>query len=112
MYGERLSQYRSMWVMVLFDLPTETRKERSDAALFRKNLMKDGFVLFQFSIYLRHCPSKENADVHIKRVKSILPEKGEVAIMCITDKQFSAIEIFSCRKGVIPSSGTQQLEMF
>lgn len=101
-----------MWVMVLFDLPTESKKERKGAALFRKNLMKDGFILFQFSIYLRHCPSKENADVHIKRVKSILLETGEVAIMYITDKQFSAIEMFSCEKDVIPSCGVQQLEMF
>ena len=27
--------------------------------------------MFQFSIYLRHCPSIENAEVHIKRVKKI-----------------------------------------
>ena len=36
-------------------------------------MLKDGFVMFQFSIYIRHCPSRENAEVHIKRVKSHLP---------------------------------------
>ena len=49
--------------MVFFDLPTETKKERKSAALFRKRLIEDGFVMFQFSIYMRHCPSHENAAI-------------------------------------------------
>ena len=85
---DRLSEYRIMWVLVLFDLPTETKKEKKAYADFRKNLQKDGFTMFQFSIYVRHCASSENAAVHIKRVKSFLPELGHVGVMCITDKQF------------------------
>lgn len=66
-----------MWVMVFFDLPTDTKKEVKAATEFRKQLMSDGFVMFQYSIYLRHCASAENADVHIKRAKSFLPPKRE-----------------------------------
>ena len=66
----RISAYRVMWVLVFFDLPTETKKEKKIAFEFRKNLQKDGFTMFQFSIYIRHCASVENAEVHIKRVKS------------------------------------------
>ena len=50
MLSERLNEYRVMWVMVLFDLPTETKKDRKAAADFRKRLMEDGFTMFQFSI--------------------------------------------------------------
>ena len=50
----RLNEYRIMWVLVLFDLPTETKKERKAYADFRKKMLKDGFTMFQFSIYLRH----------------------------------------------------------
>ena len=57
----RLSEYRVMWVLVFFDLPTETKKERKAAATFRKELMGNGFTMFQFSIYIRQCPSVENA---------------------------------------------------
>ncbi len=39
------------------------------ASDFRKQLVTDGFVMLQFSIYMWHCPSAENAQVHIKRVK-------------------------------------------
>lgn len=101
-----------MWVLVFFDLPTETKKERKDYASFRKKLLCDGFGMFQFSIYLRHCPSRENAEVHIKRVKASLPPKGEVGIICITDKQFGDMEIFSCKKVVERKGVPQQLELF
>ena len=85
---ERFSEYRIMWVLVFFDLPTETKKDRKVYSNFRKKLIEDGFTMFQFSIYLRHCASRENAEVHINRVKSFLPQKGQIGILCINDKQF------------------------
>ena len=101
-----------MWVMVMFDLPTETKIDRKRYAKFRKDMLADGFQMFQFSLYLRHCSSKENADVHIKRVKSKLPPKGHVGIMCITDKQFGMMEIFRGLDLVKTPDTTQQLELF
>lgn len=108
----RYNAYRIMWVLVLFDLPTETKKQRSQATRFRKELLDDGFIMFQFSIYLRHCPSKENADVHIRRVKKCLPEFGKIGIICITDKQFEQMEIFFSKKPTDLPTGPQQLELF
>lgn len=101
-----------MWVLVFFDLPTETKKERKIYADFRKKLLKDGFTMFQFSIYLRHCASVENAQVHINRVKKSLPEKGHVGIMTITDKQFGMMEIYYGQKPAQPVDVPQQLELF
>ncbi|WP_340064009.1 CRISPR-associated endonuclease Cas2 [Ascidiimonas aurantiaca] len=109
---ERINQYRSMWVLVFFDLPNETRKERKTASHFRKRLLDDGFSMFQFSIYIRFCPSRENASVHIKRTKVILPPKGNVCIMQITDKQFGMIELFHGQKPEEPEKPSQQLELF
>ena len=108
----RFNAYRIMWVLVFFDLPTETKKDRSAAAKFRNNLLDDGFTMFQFSIYLRHCPSRENAEVHIKRVKSFLPNLGKVGILTITDKQFERMEIFFQQKLKKPPTGGQQLQLF
>lgn len=112
MLSERFSEYRIMWVMVLFDLPTETKKDRKASAEFRKRLMGDGFSMFQFSIYIRHCASIENAEVHIRRVKAMLPEYGNVCIMCITDKQFGNIQVFYGQKPTVPNSPGHQLELF
>lgn len=108
----RLNEYRILWILVFFDLPTETKKERKAAQGFRQMMLKDGFAMFQFSIYMRHCNSKENADVHIKRVKNKLPEKGHVGIMTITDKQFGMMELFYCKEQKVKPSVPQQLELF
>jgi len=108
----RLNQYRSMWVLVFFDLPTETKKDRKAASRFRKNLLDDGFTMFQFSIYMRFCASRENAEVHIKRVKHNLPEFGKVGILQITDKQFGMIQLFFGQKPTELEKPSQQLELF
>lgn len=109
---DRLNQYRIMWVMVFFDLPTETKKERKIYATFRKQLLKDGFTMFQYSIYLRNCASRENADVHVQRVKNVLPDIGFVGILSITDKQFAGMELFYAKKLRQVSTSGQQLELF
>lgn len=109
---QRFSEYRVMWLLVLFDLPTETKKDIKEYTLFRKNLIRDGFTMFQFSIYIRHCASMENADVHKKRVKSFLPQFGKVCIICITDKQFGNIELFYGNKQQPSTTPGQQLELF
>jgi len=108
----RLNQYRSLWILVFFDLPTETRRERKVASDFRKKLIKDGFAMFQFSIYMRFCPSNENADVHRKRVKNSLPTHGKVGMMTITDRQFGMMEVFYGKKPVATDKPTQQLQLF
>lgn len=109
---ERLNEYRVMWVLVLFDLPTETKRDIKAYTIFRKNLMRDGFTMFQKSIYVRHCASMENAEVHIKRVHNFLPDFGNVALMCITDKQFGDIKVFYGAKPLSPNAPGQQLELF
>lgn len=109
---DRYNQYRIMWVLVLFDLPTETKQERKQYTIFRKKLIKDGFAMFQFSIYIRNCPSRENAEVHIKRVKSFLPPKGQIGILSITDKQFGEMEIFISKNPTAKPPIAQQLQLF
>lgn len=109
---ERLNAYRIMWVFVFFDLPTETKKDRKEYARFRKSLLKDGFAMLQYSIYVRHCNSRENAEVHIKRVKSFLTEKGEIIIFTLTDKQFGMMEFFRGNEKTQKPKTPQQLEMF
>lgn len=108
----RFSEYRVMWVLVFFDLPTETKKDIKNYSIFRKKLIQDGFTMFQFSIYLRHCASRENAEVHIKRVKSFLPPSGQVGILCVTDKQFGKMELFIGKKETELQTPYQQLELF
>lgn len=108
----RLNKYHIMWLFVFFDLPTNTKKERRKAAGFRKDLIKDGFTMHQFSVYCRHCASWQSAQVHIKRIKNIIPELGHVSILQITDKQYGDImNVWGKKSSQLPP-GPQQLELF
>ncbi|MBE7517098.1 MAG: CRISPR-associated endonuclease Cas2 [Chloracidobacterium sp.] len=84
----------TVWMVVMFDLPMETSEERRRYAQFRKVLLRDGFTMLQLSVYGRHCPSEENADVHEKRVVWALPPKGNVRIIKVTEKQFARMKTF------------------
>lgn len=108
----RLNEYRILWVLVFFDLPVITKRERKVAARFRRDILKDGFHMFQFSIYVRHCPSRENADVHIRRVRRLVPDMGHVGILTITDKQFGSMELYYCANKTEVPGTPQQLELF
>lgn len=107
-----LNGYRIMWLFVFFDLPTDTAKDRRNAAGFRKNLLKDGFTMMQYSVYMRHCASSESADAHEKRIKHLLPPLGKVSILRITDKQFGKIMNFWGRAEVPKEPLPTQLELF
>jgi CRISPR-associated protein Cas2 len=107
-----ISHYKTMWLYAMFDLPVVTKIQRRRATQFRKGLLKDGFSMLQYSVYIRHCPSKENMEVHIARVKAAIPSAGLTSILSITDKQFSEIKNFWGKVERAKLSAPQQLEFF
>lgn len=107
-----ISGYRCMWILAMFDLPTDTKRARRDYTQFRKGLLSDGFTMLQYSVYARHCPSKENAQVHVGRIEASLPPDGEVRVLTITDKQFERMLIFLGKVRKPPAAPPQQLELF
>lgn len=107
-----ISGYRCMWLVVMFDLPVDTPAARRDYAVFRKKLLLDGFARMQFSVYIRHCASEENAEVHFRRVELFLPPDGEVRIIAITDKQFERMRIYWGKRRKPPEQPPAQLELF
>ncbi|MCA9075963.1 MAG: CRISPR-associated endonuclease Cas2 [Planctomycetaceae bacterium] len=108
----QISGYRCMWVMAMFDLPVDTKAARRRYALFRKSLLEDGFTRMQFSVYVRNCPSEENAAVHMQRIERNVPPDGEVRILSFTDKQFERMRVFWGKTRVTTESAGNQLELF
>jgi len=107
-----LSGYKSMWLVAMFDLPTDTAASRKAYMRFRKILIKDGFTMMQYSVYIRHCASDENADVHEERVVAHLPPDGEVRLVKITDKQYERMRVFWGKMRKPTEQAPRQLEMF
>ncbi len=110
----RLNAYRIMWVFVYFDLPTVTKRDRKEYTIFKDRLEKGGFVMLQYSVYIRHCTSRENAEMHKTRIKKILPPQGHIILQTITDKQFGMMEtFFNTKKQEKPKEEThKQLTIF
>ncbi len=106
------NHYQAVWIYTLFDLPTETKSQRKLATQFRKGLLQDGFTRFQYSVYIRHCASKENAEVHIRRIKKMVPAEGMVSVLTVTDKQFGNMMTLYGEKYREPPPPPQQLELF
>ncbi len=104
--------YRSVWLVVMFDLPVDTKKARRAYTRFRTHLLKDGFTQMQYSIYTRHCASHANSSVHTARVRAWLPDDGEVRVLGVTEKQFERMQIFwgKIRRRTPPPP--PQLELF
>jgi CRISPR-associated protein Cas2 len=107
-----VSGYRFMWLIAMFDLPVYDKAMRKAYARFRKTLLKDGFAKMQFSVYIRHCTSKENAEVHSRRVEMAVPDEGEVRVMTVTDKQYERMQVFWGKRRRPPEPPPAQLDLF
>ena len=107
-----LNKYRFMWIVAMFDLPTDTKTARRDYTRFRGHLLKDGFSQMQYSVYIRHCPSQENVDVHVGRIEGSLPPDGEVRVIVVTEKQFERMRVFWGKRRKAPEPTPAQMEFF
>lgn len=84
---------RNMRILVFFDLPVVTKKQRKNYTNFRKFLIKDGYQMLQFSVYCRVTRNHDDAEKHINRLRGNLPPEGSVRVMLITEKQYNSMEI-------------------
>lgn len=82
-----------MRLIVFFDLPTKTKHDKRTYTVFRRCLLKDGFIMMQFSVYSRVCRGLDSVESHLRYLKSILPAKGNIRMLQITEKQYARMEI-------------------
>lgn len=107
-----LTGYRLMWMMVIFDLPVGTKMQRRAATKFRTFLLDEGFSMSQFSVYVRFCGGKDQAEAYTRRIKRALPKTGLVQILFFTDKQYEGIMSFDGRTRARTNENPQQYTMF
>lgn len=84
-----ISKYQSMWLLVLFDLPVQTKKDRKAATLFRAKLLEEGYAMVQYSCYIRHCPTRALRDKFTRRLSAMIPEEGFIVAFTLTDAQYA-----------------------
>ncbi len=84
--------YRYMRIMVLFDLPVFTEKQRKEYREFRKYLLKAGFFMLQESVYCKLVQNSGIADIVQENIRKNKPGEGLVQVLRITEKQYSKME--------------------
>lgn len=101
-----------MWILVMFDLPTDTKPQRKAASDFRHFLLDEGFERSQFSVYARFVNGKEAFATRVNRIERNLPDSGDVQILNFTDRQYRDIVHFSYQGRKRTRHNPQQLVMF
>jgi CRISPR-associated protein Cas2 len=101
---------RYMWLLVFFDLPVKSRRARRAAANFRNGLLKDGFIMLQYSVYGRPVKMDDSIEKHLSRIKEMTPSRGSVKAIPITDQQFGRIQILTGKRSAQEEKiGSKQL---
>lgn len=80
-----------MRLIVFFDLPVATAAQRKSYRLFRKFLIKDGYLMMQESVYSKMVLDGASADSAISRMKRNKPPHGLVQVLKVTEKQYAGI---------------------
>lgn len=106
------SKYRMAWILVLFDLPVGTPDERRDASNFRKDLLKEGYIMVQFSVYARPCGTADRVETQVRRLKSYIPARGEVRGLLISDAQWGRMIIMRSQKKADAEKMPEQMMFF
>lgn len=90
-----------MRILVFFDLPTETSKDRKIYSRFRKFLIKEGFIMMQESVYSKLTLNNSITNSIRDKIEKNKPPKGIVQMLVITEKQFSSMEYIVRRKNIL-----------
>ena len=86
-------------MFIIFDLPTITKEDLKIYTTFRKNIINDGFIMVQLSVYSRYCRNDSEYHKILRRIKTYVPKNhGSIRVFSVTEKQYSNMVIFSSEK--------------
>jgi len=110
--NSEVSGYRKMVLFVMFDIATESKKDLDKYRHFRKKLLESGFIMFQYSIYIRFCKSLAIAQKYEKKMEAQAPNNGSIRIIKITESQYSNMIIIENYREKAEEKVTQQGQTF
>ncbi len=87
-----------MRLLLFYDLPQKEDQDKHHYARFRNWLLKNGYFMIQYSIYVKVCQNHNNARLQMKRVSRNIPMKGNVRLLVLTEKQYTNMKILSGKK--------------
>ncbi|MDY0210252.1 MAG: CRISPR-associated endonuclease Cas2 [Acholeplasma sp.] len=85
--------YDIMRLILFFDLPVKTKKERRVYTKFRKYLISKGYLMLQYSVYSKIFANRDSVANHTSMLRKECPKKGQIRILMLTEKQYSKMEV-------------------
>uniref|UniRef100_UPI00403F73F3 CRISPR-associated endonuclease Cas2 n=1 Tax=Candidatus Enterococcus willemsii TaxID=1857215 RepID=UPI00403F73F3 len=92
-------RYQKMRILCMFDLPMESKREQRAYRMFRKELLSNGFVMLQYSIYYRTVPNRSAGKKYESILKRMIPRIGEVRLLYVSEKQFEEMQLLVGTRG-------------
>lgn len=89
------SKYKSMQMIVSFDIPTTTKSSKKEYTEFKKFLLNNGYIMLQYSVYSRFCINQAAVNKHKRRLEKNLPKIGQIMVICITEQQYLSMQTMS-----------------
>lgn len=82
---------RFVRIILFFDLPISTSAQRREYAKFRKQLINNGYLMMQESVYTKLAVNRQTMELELEKIKVFLPKNGLIQVLTVTEKQYSRI---------------------
>ena len=82
-----------MRIMIMFDLPSKEDYEKKEYTVFRKNLIKNGYIMMQFSVYIKCVTMQNKTEQEINKIKNFIPQNGNIRVIEISENQYKNMRI-------------------
>ena len=99
-----------MRMILFFDLPMVSDRDRKIYTTFRKKLTHEGFVMMQQSVYSKLVLNSTNERLTYDRVKKIIPKDGIVQLLTVTERQFASVENLRASSATVAVAVARQAE--
>ncbi len=107
-----LSGYKAMWLFAMYDLPVDKPELRREYGQFHKALIRQGFTMLQYSVYVHYVKSEDTEESLRRKVHACIPSHGQVQLISVTDRQFEKMEVYVGKKRKPVEDPPLQLMLF
>ena len=108
-----MSNVRYMRIILMFDLPSKEDYEKKEYRIFHNALIKNGYSMMQFSVYIKAVNSHSKMHREIDKFRKYIPRAGNVRVLYVTENQYLNMEVILGHKNVneIYNTGKRYLKI-
>lgn len=95
-----MSEIKYMRLFLFFDLPSKEDYEKKDYRIFHNALVRNGYIMMQFSVYVKATNSFSKIKREIDKLRKYIPKSGNIRIISVTETQYANMEIILGHKNI------------